>query len=96
MTSGLAKGARGIVTGEHARLLVDFPDEVNEKLNIGDQIQIMAKGRGIALSDFPEIEFKKPARAFCRPCDCGGWQMAAFTCRSRWNCRSRSWAPAPS
>ncbi|SMC51224.1 DUF4438 domain-containing protein [Rhizobium sp. RU36D] len=59
VTSGLAKGARGIVTGEHARLLVDFPDEVNEKLNIGDQIQIMAKGRGIALSDFPEIEFKK-------------------------------------
>lgn len=59
VTSGLAKGARGIVTGEHARLLIDFPDEVNEKLNIGDQIQIMAKGRGIALSDFPEIEFKK-------------------------------------
>ncbi len=59
VTSGLAKGARGVVTGEHARLLVDFPKEVNEKLNIGDQIQIMAKGRGIALSDFPHVEFKK-------------------------------------
>lgn len=59
VTSGLAKGARGVVTGEHARLLVDFSDEVNEKLNIGDQIQIMAKGRGIALADFPHVEFKK-------------------------------------
>ena len=57
--SGLAKGAKGIVTGEHARLLVDFSDDVNGLLNIGDQIQIMAVGRGIALSDFPEIEFKK-------------------------------------
>lgn len=57
--TGLAKGAKGVVTGEHARLLVDFPDEVNDKLNIGDQIQIMAKGRGIALAEFPEIEFKK-------------------------------------
>lgn len=57
--SGLAKGAKGVVTGEHARLLVDFPDEVNELLNIGDQIQIMALGRGIALAEFPKVEFKK-------------------------------------
>jgi hypothetical protein len=57
--TGLAKGAQGIVTGEHARLLVAFDDEVNELLNIGDQIQIMAHGRGIALAEFPSIEFKK-------------------------------------
>jgi len=63
VTSGLAKGARGVVTGEHARILVDFPDEVYEKLNIGDQIQIMAKGRGIALAEFPKIEFKKTSPA---------------------------------
>lgn len=59
VTSGLAKGAKGIVTGEHARLLIDFPEEVNEKLNIGDQVQIEARGRGIALTEFPGIEFKK-------------------------------------
>ncbi|MGV3650529.1 MAG: DUF4438 domain-containing protein [Devosia sp.] len=64
VTSGMAKGAKGIVTGEHARLLVDFPDEVNEKLNIGDQIQIEAIGRGIALDDFPGIEFKKTSPKF--------------------------------
>lgn len=57
--SGLAKGAKGVVTGEHARILVDFPDEVNDKLNIGDQIQIEAIGRGIALDEFPGVEFKK-------------------------------------
>src|SRR4051812_18759212 len=40
VTSGLAKGAEGIVTGEHARLLVDFPPDVNELLCVGDSIQI--------------------------------------------------------
>lgn len=59
VTSGLAKGAKGVVTGEHARLLVDFPDEVNDLLNIGDQIQIEALGRGIALDGYAGIEFKK-------------------------------------
>ena len=59
VTSGLAKGAKGVVTGEHARMLVDFPDEVNELLNIGDQIQIEAVGRGIALEGYPGIAFKK-------------------------------------
>ena len=57
--SGLARGAKGVVTGEHARLLVDFPDEVNDLLNIGDQIQIEAVGRGIGLAEFPQVEFKK-------------------------------------
>ena len=57
--TGLAKGATGVVTGEHARILVDFPDEVDDLLNIGDQIQIKALGRGIALNEFPQVEFKK-------------------------------------
>lgn len=59
VTSGLAKGAEGRVTGEHARLLVDFPDEANELLCIGDQIQIITKGRGLAFTDYPHIELKK-------------------------------------
>jgi hypothetical protein len=57
--SGLARGAKGIVTGEHARLLVDFAPEVLENLMIGDTVQIKAVGRGIALADWPNIEFKK-------------------------------------
>jgi hypothetical protein len=59
VTSGEAKGAEGIVTGEHARILVDFPPEVSEMLCIGDSIQIRAKGRGLMLSDYPQIELKK-------------------------------------
>ncbi|MBL8116624.1 MAG: DUF4438 domain-containing protein [Anaerolineae bacterium] len=59
VTSGLAKGAKGIVTGEHARLLVDFPPDVNDLLCVGDSIQIIAHGRGLAINDFPQIELKK-------------------------------------
>jgi hypothetical protein len=59
VTSGLASGAEGIVTGEHARLLVDFPSETQDMLCVGDSIQIIAHGRGLALTDYPQIELKK-------------------------------------
>jgi hypothetical protein len=59
VTSGLAKGAEGIVTGEHARMLVDFTPDVNELLCVGDSVQIIAYGRGLALTDFPQVELKK-------------------------------------
>lgn len=59
VTSGLAKGAEGIVTGEHARLLVDFPPDVNDLLCVGDAIQIVACGRGLAFDGYPHIELKK-------------------------------------
>jgi Domain of unknown function (DUF4438) len=59
VTSGEAKGAEGIVTGEHARILIDFAPEVSEMLCIGDSIQIRAKGRGLMLSDYPHIQLKK-------------------------------------
>ena len=57
--SGLAKGAVGIVTGEHARLLIDFSPDVNELLCVGDAIQIIACGRGLAFTGYPHIELKK-------------------------------------
>lgn len=59
VTSGLAAGAEGIVTGEHARLLVDLPPDANELLCVGDTIQIIAHGRGLAFTDYPQIELKK-------------------------------------
>ncbi len=59
VTSGLAQGAEGIVTGEHARMLVDFPPDANELLCVGDSVQIIAYGRGLALDEFPQIELKK-------------------------------------
>lgn len=59
VTSGLAKGAEGIVTGEHARILVDFPPDALDLMCVGDSIQIIAHGRGLMFSDFPQIELKK-------------------------------------
>jgi len=59
VTSGLATGARGIVTGEHARMLVDFESEVYDGLSVGDMVQIEACGRGLRLLDYPQIELKK-------------------------------------
>lgn len=63
VTSGLARGARGIVTGEHARLLVDFAPDVLERMTIGDTVQIRAHGRGLRLEDHPALEFKKTSPA---------------------------------
>ena len=39
-SSGLSAGAHGVVTGEHARLLVDFDPDVLERMNVGDQILV--------------------------------------------------------
>jgi len=59
VASGPASGARGIVTGEHARLLVDFPPDVLEVLTVGDRIVIKTEGRGLKLLDFPGVLVKK-------------------------------------
>lgn len=59
VTSGLARGAKGVVTGEHARILVDFPEDASSLLNVGDVVQIRACGRGLELLDYPHIELKK-------------------------------------
>lgn len=59
VTSGLATGARGTVTGEHARMLVDFDSSTYDGLAVGDTIQILAHGRGLSLLDYPQIELKK-------------------------------------
>jgi hypothetical protein len=57
--SGGAKGKVGIVTGEHARNLIHFDNKTLEQICVGDQIDILAHGRGLKLLDFPEIEIKK-------------------------------------
>lgn len=66
VVSGRGRGATGVVTGEHARLLVDFAPEVLDDLMVGDTIQIRALGRGIRLLDFPTIEFKKTSPALAQ------------------------------
>ena len=66
VTTGLAAGSTGIVTGEHARLLVDFQPEALEGLTVGDTVQIRTLGRGLRLDSHPDIEFKKTSPALAR------------------------------
>jgi hypothetical protein len=56
--TGDAKGATGVVTGKHGgvdHVLMDFPQEILEKLVIGDKVQVKAFGLGLKLLDFPQI-----------------------------------------
>jgi hypothetical protein len=59
ITSGLAAGAVGTVTGEHAHVLVDFEPESLERLAVGDRIQIRSYGTGLKLLDHPEVRLHK-------------------------------------
>lgn len=59
VTSGMAAGARGVVIGEHARILVQFSPDAHDLMAPGDQIQLMTFGNGLVLTDHPGIELKK-------------------------------------
>lgn len=59
VTSGEAKGAKGMMTGEHAHILIDFEPEDLERICIGDQILIRAVGMGLEMLDYPDISVRK-------------------------------------
>ncbi|MGR3710558.1 MAG: DUF4438 family protein, partial [Alterinioella nitratireducens] len=59
VTSGMAAGEKGIVIGEHARILVQFSPEAHEVMAPGDRVQVMSKGQGLALTDYPGVALKK-------------------------------------
>jgi hypothetical protein len=59
VTSGAAAGARGVVTGEHAHIMVDFPPDQIDLLAVGDRIQIRAHGTGLRLLDHPDVQLHK-------------------------------------
>ncbi|MEM6593723.1 MAG: DUF4438 domain-containing protein [Pseudomonadota bacterium] len=59
VTSGLAAGAKGVVIGEHARILVQFADDVHAAMAPGDRVQLFTKGQGMCLPDHPGIALKK-------------------------------------
>jgi hypothetical protein len=60
--SGRAAGSRGTVTGKSGRfaehVIIDFEPEVLDKLALGDKILIRALGRGLSLSEFPNVQIK--------------------------------------
>lgn len=59
VTSGMAEGARGVVVGEHARILVQFDREAEALMAPGDRIQVITHGQGLALTDHPVVALKK-------------------------------------
>jgi hypothetical protein len=59
VTSGEAKGARGVVTGKHGgveHVMVDFTPEVMEKMQIGDGIAIRAVGVGLEFAGTGDVK----------------------------------------
>ncbi|MEA4911291.1 MAG: DUF4438 domain-containing protein [Oscillospiraceae bacterium] len=58
--SGDAKGARGLVTGTHGgieHVIGWFSPTALEQLAVGDVIQIRAFGKGLCLTDYPDVRF---------------------------------------
>jgi len=57
--SSEAKGEMGTVVGKHGgieHVMVDFPEEIMEKLAIGDKMMVKAYGQGLELLDYPDIK----------------------------------------
>ena len=58
IVDGDAKGDEGFVTGKHGGIehtICYFPAKTLDKMKIGDQVLIRAKGLGLELSDYPDI-----------------------------------------
>lgn len=62
VTSGGAAGARGVVIGKSGRfaehVVVHFASEVLEELNLGDNVQIKAYGRGLRIEGHEDVVIK--------------------------------------
>jgi hypothetical protein len=59
VTSGDAKGSRGVVTGKHGgieHVLVDFDDRTLDRLTIGDSILVRAFGTGLAVEGVADLK----------------------------------------
>lgn len=58
VVTGDAKGAKGIVTGHHGgaeHVIIDFADDVLDKLQLEDKFLVRGRGQGLALLDYPDI-----------------------------------------
>jgi hypothetical protein len=58
VASGPATGAVGHVIGQHAYVLVDFPEAALEVMGPGDGVTVVAVGQGLALAEHPSIVVK--------------------------------------
>ena len=56
--TGDAKGAMGVVTGQHGgieHVIIDFPDDVLDVLSHEDRLRIKCHGMGLRLTDYPAL-----------------------------------------
>lgn len=59
VASGEAKGERGVVTGKHGgveHLIIDFPEAVMERMQLGDAISVRGVGVGLALENAGDVK----------------------------------------
>jgi hypothetical protein len=59
IASGDAKGERGMVTGKHGgieHVMIDFPSEVMERMQLGDAIRVRAVGVGLELENAGDVK----------------------------------------
>jgi Domain of unknown function (DUF4438) len=59
VAGGEAKGEHGVVTGKHGgieHVMIDFPPEVMERMQIGDPIRVRATGVGLELEDAGDVK----------------------------------------
>jgi hypothetical protein len=61
--SGPAAGVVGRVTGKHAFVLADFPQDALDALAPGDRLLVRAVGQGLRLHDHPEIAVRSSSPA---------------------------------
>jgi hypothetical protein len=59
VASGEAKGERGVVTGKHGgveHVMIDFPERVMERMQIGDTLSVRAVGVGLVIDDAGDVK----------------------------------------
>ena len=59
VTGGEAKGEHGIVTGKHGgveHVMIDFPDAVMERMQVGDAISVRAVGAGLEIAGGGDVK----------------------------------------
>ncbi|WP_372920921.1 DUF4438 domain-containing protein [Roseovarius sp.] len=65
VTSGAAKGARGVVTGKSGRfsdqVIIHFDVETRRKIAVDDQILVKSEGVGMTVAECPDVAFKSLA-----------------------------------
>jgi uncharacterized protein DUF4438 len=59
VASGEAKGERGVVTGKHGgieHVMIDFPERIMERMQIGDTLSVRAFGVGLTIDDAGDVK----------------------------------------